>query len=110
MSKTIKAIAFAMLRLFLTILSLYVITGCALFPLWWKTFIFQGGFLKAYYWRYGFDYLGNEFKGHTPLAVIIMMAISMVIIYTVYWFGKYSQTNNVKSLIFLMPYHPLGEL
>lgn len=105
-SKIPKAIAFAILRILLTVLSLYVIAGCALFPVWWKTFIFQGGFLKPYYWRFGFNYLGNEFKAHTPLAVMIMTAVSLIIIYAVFWFGKYSHTNDVKKLNFLKALPP----
>lgn len=110
MPKILKAIAYASLRLFLGALSLYVIVGCILFPLWWKTFLFGGDFFKVYYWKYAFSYLGEEFKTFSALAVLLTVGVLSVITYMIYWLGKYSDVNEAKSSFFSKSYPLLGGL
>jgi hypothetical protein len=104
--KILKVIAYASLRLFWGALSLYVIVGCILFPLWWKTFFFGGGFFKVYYWKYAFSYLGEEFKTFSALAVLLTVGVLSVITYMIYWLGKYSDVNEAKKLVFFKKLPP----
>jgi len=89
-----KAVAFAFARLLMALVLGYIAVGCILFPLWWKEFLFQGGILKAAFWREGFGYVGSAFKEFEPLAMVIVALLVVFSCYMLYWFGRHQSDSN----------------
>ena len=101
-----KSALFALLRIGALFATLYVVVGCILFPLWWKDFIWGGGWHQGLYWRDGFSFLVEQFKTLSPLAGGLLFIIISVVGYAIYRYGQISERTAVQRANFFKKLPP----
>jgi hypothetical protein len=96
-----KAACLAGIRIAAATVLIYAGLGCVMFPLWWKEFIFGGGCLKSVFWRFGFNYLANEIRQLTPLAVMFLASSLLAAGILLFRLGRYSAQAKQTKLSFI---------